>query len=721
VIDTLFARAKRRLRAQAAFEPVLYGLWAAALTLLCACRFYSSMRLQTAYADLFQDPAKFELAARGALGPWSAPLDDVFIHFDFARQAARGHPFEWSPGGGYSSGGTSLLYPFLLVPGLWLGLSGLNLMRWAAVIACVCVFGGLLALRRLFRDLPTATSYLLPPALLSVGALDWSLWSGMEVALLLGVWSLAVIAWDDLRIAVRDAQRPPLYALCAALGAAGLLMCATRPEAIGALGVLSLTALWDLRRERLLKLAGLAGLTLGPALALLIAHGVANKLLTSDSSAAGALVKLELYHPYLTRWEVVEKWAHFFGWQITRITYRHLAQIWFLGWAIWLLAAYALWEKTTRQQAVMLWLSMLAWLAIVALNGQVAWQNERYAMPTLICLLCGAALGVAAALAKIELAVTRSIRPAAAAAVLVGIFVWQERPCFADQLWFFGRASRNIYDQHVRTGRKLRDDFRPQPSRVLVGDAGAIPYISDLPALDIIGLGGFQGLPFARATRQNVAAGIELIERLKPAERPDILAIYPSWWGDFPLWFGKRIDEVPVRGNVICGGASKVLYLPRWESLDRSEQPFSLKPGERRIDGVDMADLVSEAGHGYTLSNGSVGHVLMKLLPNPTLPREDLWDAGRIVPPGVRESFTLSGLDPERQVTLILRAAPREPVTLEVAADPEIVKRAELPARDGWLEQRVELGRPGVSRLVVRLAAERAEHVLFHVWAVQPE
>ena len=72
-------------------------------------------------------------------------------------------------------------------------------------------------------------------------------------------------------------------------------------------------------------------------------------------------------------------------------------------------------------------------------------------------------------------------------------------------------------------------------------------------------------------------------------------------------------------------------------------------------------------------------------------------------------------------MTLILRAAPSEPVALEVAADPEIVKRAELPARDGWLEQRVELGRPGLSRLFVRLAAEHVEHVLFHVWAVQPE
>ncbi|HYP87402.1 MAG TPA: hypothetical protein VEQ59_04600, partial [Polyangiaceae bacterium] len=234
-------------------------------------------------------------------------------------------------------------------------------------------------------------------------------------------------------------------------------------------------------------------------------------------------------------------------------------------------------------------------------------------------------------------------------------------------------------------------------------------------------LGGFHGLPFARATRQNVAAGIELIERLKPADRPDLLAIYPGWWGDFPLWFGRRIDEVPVRGNVICGGASKVIYQPRWESLDRSEQPFSLAPGERRVDGVDMADLVSERQHGYTLSNGSVGHVLMKMLPNPGLPREDLWDAGRIVPPGVRESFTLSGLDPARPVTLIVRSAPTEDVELVVEADPNVTAKALLARRDGWLEQRIELGTPGVSSLPVRLETARTERVLFHVWAVQRE
>jgi hypothetical protein len=172
-------------------------------------------------------------------------------------------------------------------------------MRWAAVVACVSVFGALLASRRLFRELPVATSYLLPPVLLCVGALDWSLWSGMEVALLLGLWSLAIVAWDDLRRA--SGQVGARYGEAALLGATGLLLCATRPESIGALGVLVVTALWDYRREKPTRLLSMAGLALVPALGLLVGHAFANHALTGDSTAAGALVKLEMHHPLTDR------------------------------------------------------------------------------------------------------------------------------------------------------------------------------------------------------------------------------------------------------------------------------------------------------------------------------------------------------------------------------------------------------------------------------------
>jgi hypothetical protein len=72
-------------------------------------------------------------------------------------------------------------------------------------------------------------------------------------------------------------------------------------------------------------------------------------------------------------------------------------------------------------------------------------------------------------------------------------------------------------------------------------------------------------------------------------------------------------------------------------------------------------------------------------------------------------------------VALIVRAAPVSPTVLKLEADPNVSQVVTLPPRDGWLEQRIELGKPGVVRLPIRIAGDGVERVLFHVWAVQPE
>ena len=81
-------------------DRALYVLWAAFCTLASARQFYGYMLKQTG-------------------GEWSAPLDDVFIHFDYARATALGSSVRVGVGNGYSSGNTSLTYPFVLALG-WL-------------------------------------------------------------------------------------------------------------------------------------------------------------------------------------------------------------------------------------------------------------------------------------------------------------------------------------------------------------------------------------------------------------------------------------------------------------------------------------------------------------------------------------------------------------------------------------------------------------------------
>jgi hypothetical protein len=238
--------------------------------------------------------------------------------------------------------------------------------------------------------------------------------------------------------------------------------------------------------------------------------------------------------------------------------------------------------------------------------------------------------------------------------------------------------------------------------------------------LDIIGLGGYRRLPFAAANRLGVPSAIELIERIPANERPDLLALYPSWWGAFPLWFGRRITEVPVNGNVICGGSSKVLYASDWRSLERSSRPLRLHPGEAVVDELDIADLISEREHEYTLSRPGVGHVKMKMLAHSDQPSAPLWDAGRSMGSQVSEAFVLRGLDHTRPARLLFRTAPAQPASFAVVVEEQHVADVELSPKDAWQEPAVTVAPQHLRETVrVRIDGVANTRELHHVWAVQ--
>src|SRR5688572_133600 len=145
-------------------EPLLWHAFAAALVLGLAAAFYIPALKKTG-------------------GIWPAPLDDVYIHFGFARSAALGHPFEWIPGNGYSSGGTSLTYPLLLAPGYLLGFRGASLGVFAAILTAACLFDVCRSARALVARAPRWVAWGAPLLLLAVPLLDWSLFSVFETAL----------------------------------------------------------------------------------------------------------------------------------------------------------------------------------------------------------------------------------------------------------------------------------------------------------------------------------------------------------------------------------------------------------------------------------------------------------------------------------------------------------------------------------------------------------
>ena len=700
-LDRLAARWPR-------IDGVVYPVFAALCTLYAALFFYGSLHRQTH-------------------GGWSAPLDDVFIHFDYARATARGYPFQWSEGNGFSSGNTSLSYPFALALGYWVGFRGLAIMHWAAIVACISCLGFFLAAGRLPLPMGRWAKYLIPPAVLSLGALDWSLFSGMENAFHLGVWGLALVPVLRLVRETKHDASPARDRRVAQLGwiagLAGALLYATRPESVVCVASFAIFAAIAVRRASGNRPAIRTVLRIGvPGAVAVVVQALANRAFTGEWSANGAIAKLALNNPYLTPADKFAQYVDLLKYVVLRNTQHHFADVFPWGWLVPIVAAIPLFSRRLRGVAILLWAQVAGWLALVALNGQVRWQNERYTMAAVAWLLVLAALGIATILGgngpatEGDLPVRRPVLLAriVVAAATISVFWFHQIPNMRDQIWFFGRASRNIQDQHLVAGKVLAE---LGAHRVLVGDAGALMYASDRAGLDIIGLGGYHDLPFARAGVHGLGASLELIERMPAAERPDVMAIYPSWWGDLPTLFGERLTQVPVVGNVICGGSEKVIYRADWSTFDASPEPRTMKPSEVLVDELDVADLVSEKAHRYVFPHPAMGFVDFRVLADPIQPARDLFDAGRVIAPDQTETAVMRA--PGVGGRLVVRSVVGHRVTVQVHAAGGAVGRLTLDPAAGWTESSLDLPATLGPYFQLDLTPIGGDWLDCHVWIVE--
>jgi hypothetical protein len=293
-------------------------------------------------------------------------------------------------------------------------------------------------------------------------------------------------------------------------------------------------------------------------------------------------------------------------------------------------------------------------------------------------------------------------------------------PKMRDQKFFFGRASRNIRDQHLAIGKYLKE---LQPSRVLVGDAGAILYESDRPGLDIIGLGGFKALPFARAGVHGLASTLELLENVPARERPDVLAIFPTWWGPVPSWFTSEVmRRFPVEGNVICGGYEQNVYKADWHLLTTGQfTRFGVPKGEKIRAEIDVADLLSERASHYAFDRPNNGWTEMRVLPDPADTHLDMFDGGRRIALDRSESFDVDGLVLGRPARLIVRTAQENKTRVRVRIDQQDAGTIELEPAGGWADTPFTL-RGELVRGTVRISLTNegpGDFVDYHLWITQ--
>ncbi len=262
---------------------------------------------------------------------------------------------------------------------------------------------------------------------LGVGALTWSLWSGMEVApSSSATWALRAGRAGSASKKTRAWAHVARAATAWWLGLAGALLVATRPEAALTIGIFGLAAALAHRRHGLLHVAGLLFRVGILPVVVLALQSVANRVLTGESSANGAIVKLALNNPFMTAEDKLADWVFnvkYAALRQPRLPLRaHRGRSHERGRRS--MAGRAARARVpgedgvvgrhrsarpggaplcfarTRRIAIVLWAQIVGWIVLVAFNGQVRWQNERYVMPAVAWMLILAALGVTVALRR---------------------------------------------------------------------------------------------------------------------------------------------------------------------------------------------------------------------------------------------------------------------------------------------------------------------------------
>jgi hypothetical protein len=518
------------------------------------------------------------------------PLDDTYIHFQYARQLAAGQYAVYNPGLPPTSGATSFLYPFVLAPGIGLGFSDLWLGLWALIVGAIAHALAAFWLYRILDALgsPSGFSGALALIYAACGLPQWHAFSGMETALI----TAAVLGTLDALIRRRRGRALIAAALCALL----------RPEAAviaGGTTLLLLSRDWldgQRRPQRLL-------LDLLPIFAIGV-QPLINGLVTGTFVASGSSAKSVFGMVPLDLGAAIARVVA----QFVRMAVELFATSNSIGMAVFsalLIAAPIGWitlaaRRSTRGVGLTVALWWLGGLLLIATLDTAFWHFKRYQIPFFALTVVLAGVGVS----RLALHLPR-LRTAARALYLIAL----AGAALVSAVEFVRDHALNVgyvYAQPYQMARFLADQTDPAVV-VAVHDVGMMRYIGGRTTFDLVGL----TTPGAAASWRSGPGAIgELIERV----RPDLIAAYGSGHGTGLGYLAAtdlyaeplaeyRVDWIDGRG-VALAAPLQGIYRPRWDAADVVAPVLAeltpwlddLTPVTR----LDVADLTSEQEHGYT-------------------------------------------------------------------------------------------------------------------------
>jgi hypothetical protein len=493
---------------------------------------------------------------KGGLG---FPLDDSWIHLQFARNLARGLGLSYNPGrlvtGSTAPLWTALLSLLFLLPG--------SVIAWTKALGIALHLAGVDATRRLARELglPPGLAALAAGLTLATSWLVWSALSGMEIPLfvLLSLWGMI------LHLRERSAPgRPPFSAGVLAVAALA------RPEAILLLGLAFVDRLLVFTCRADEENPERSPRWRPPSLRI---------LLLGAAFAACALAGPCLFYGWAGGSVLPTTWAAKGGGGAHGIlpNQRYLVNVlslffqpqpWMTVLAGAGAAALAARLGTPRERGLLpaLWLFGLPLAYSVLTPGPTLMLGNfgRYYFPLFPVLVILGVLGLEDPVRTVgTLLRPPLLRTALAALGIAGLFAPTVANLFRGED-FYAQNVANVQESDVAVARWLAARVPPE-AMLAVNDIGAIKYLLPNPIVDLASIATPE---IRREVQQAVAAGVPWNEAMVAAierRRPDYVVIFPSWVPGVahdPRF--RPVHHLEIPDNITMGGSEIVVYDTPW-------------------------------------------------------------------------------------------------------------------------------------------------------------
>jgi hypothetical protein len=489
------------------------------------------------------------------------PLDDSWIHLQFARNLIAGSGLSFNPGE-LVTGSTAPLWTALLSVLFQLPFNLVFATKLLGVVLHLLVIH---ATGRLARELGLSRGAAAMAAVMTLATywLVWSALSGMEIPLftLLSLWGMILHLRER-----RDPTRPPL-----ALGVLGLSILA-RPEGALLLCLAVLDRLLaclrrdeagnlSLRRPPWRALAIGLGLALLAALPVLLFYwwvgGTPLPTTFGAKTAAGR------------HWLPNQQYLHLvFG-----IFFKPQPYLTLLAAAGAVRMVRRLGSDQDRGLLPALWLFglPLAYSLMTPIGRQLLVGNfGRYYFPLfpplLVVGMVGAlplvaGLGRTWRLGTAHVPVRIPVR-----ALLVVVLLWPTLSTLINNLQLYTRNVRNVNSSDVEMGHWVRANLPPE-AVLAVQDIGAIKFFGPQRIIDLVGLVSPEIQSYiAEATAPEDPFGQRGVERYLEERRPDFIVAYPQW---HPTITSDRtrfkpIHRLEIPENITMAGDEIIVYLTPW-------------------------------------------------------------------------------------------------------------------------------------------------------------